>query len=252
MPDFFDRLASELGRAADAPQPSSGRTGARATLLHGWRRGRRRHWGTRLVVVATFVCVPGALGGMALAGTLGGTAITPQQWVDGQRVDPEAGPTPDQTASLAILRRPRVASDTLPASDSSLLTGTPAAANGANVALSRRAEGFGASGAWLIPGDGMICFIYDNPPVGAGGGCGSDASFSSGQQVMISGGGTNVPGLTSVVGVVPDGVTTVTVNVVGAGSHAVPVHENVYMTSIEGQLASVVFAGPNGPVTVGG
>lgn len=261
MPDFFEALAQELLRAAAQPSGAEMESASGCeTVSFGTAprartralRGTRRRPGARLLFGVTIVALSGAFAGLALAGTLGGETISPQQWVEGRRVTPEPTMTPGQASQLGILRRPRVASDALPAAEARLLTDSPAAANGANPALSRRVKGLPSGAAWLIPGnDGRICFLTQNPPAGGGGTCQTGPEMASGR-VVLTGGSRRAPGMTAVEGVVPDGVATVTINIVGGGSVTVPVHENVYMTTIRGGLQSVSFDGPNGEMTVGG
>jgi hypothetical protein len=241
-------ILDEIGAALYAASVAADhRRGARTRVL--LRRGGR--WLRRpLVIAVLLVGASGGVAGLALAGTFTGGSISPQQWIDGQRVVPEATIAPDQLSQLGILRRPRVASDVLPAAAAQGLTDSPTAASGANAELSRSAQGLTTGSAWLIPGNGMICFEYEDPPIGGGGTCQADAVVTSGQLVDIAGGAT-VPGTTLVAGVVPDGVTQVTLNLTGGGTVTATVHENVYLTTITAGLASVTFQGPNGAVTVG-
>ena len=193
----------------------------------------------------------GSAGGLALAGTFSPGPIDPQAWVDGQRVAPEQAIAPDQSADLAILRRPRVPSDALSAQQISELTDSPTAANGPNPALSRQAQGLTGGSAWVIPGDGMLCFEYDATAVGGGGGtCQPDASISNGDWPVMTGG--SGPGsMTSVAGLVPDGVSQVALKLSDGSTMTVAVHENVYLATVHGGVASVTYTGPNGSVTLG-
>jgi len=270
MPDFFDRLIDEIVRSApasggDAPLQS-------ATARRTWSMlVRPRH--RRLLVVTALLCVSGALGGLALAGTFSGQTMSPQQWVDGQRVEPEAAMPAAQTANLAILRRGRVATDALLPWDAYSVTHTPMAANGVNPSLSRRATGFTNGAAWVIPGNGTICLITANEagvtmalkqmapgattptPVahvpGASGvtACTSDAAAAVGWSAGTSG-TIELPGIIFTAGIVPDGVSRVTASLTGGGSVWLPVHENVYMAEVHGWPASISFTGPAGPVTI--
>ena len=246
MDDVLDRIGAQLRRAEQAPPPGVGASPARHS-----RRWRARRWLHRpLVVAVVLVGASGSAGGLALAGTFSGGSIDPQAWVEGQRVTPEAAMTADQTADLEILRRPRVASDALPQADISDYTASPTAANGPNVALSRSAQGFsGGDDAWLVPGNGMICFNYDDPGAGGGGSCGPDAFVNEGRMLLF-GGYTAAHPLEAVGGVVPDGVTQVTLETTQGTTITVPVHENVYIATLSGMFASMTFQGPNGPVTV--
>jgi hypothetical protein len=248
MTDVLDRIGDQLEHAERELWRST--TPRRVGHRRAWRFPHGRWSRSRLFVVLAVIGVSGTAGGIAIAESLSTTAINPQAWVNGQRVAPEATIAPDQAADLEILRRPRVASDALTPGDVQLLTATPAAANGANVELSRRAQGITNGAAWLIPGDAMICFVYDNPPAGGGGTCQPDASVSNGQFPVETGGSIKAPGMTSVAGVVPDGVPQVTLNISDGTTVTVPVHENVYLATIHGGLTSVTYTGTDGPVTL--
>jgi len=274
MPDFFDRLIEEIVSSAHAPGSHAAVRPVASPRRLRFRRPARARPGRRLLVGIALLCVPGTVGGLALAGTFDGQRISPQQWVDGQRVPPAAAITPAQGADLGILRRPRVASDALLPWDAFSATHTPMAANGVNPSLSRRAEGFPSGAAWVIPGNGTICLIADNaqglemvseqlapgsttpspapriPGAGGATGCTTDSSAAKGWSAGTSG-TRESPGMIFTAGIVPDGVAAVTVSVTGRGSLSLPVHENVYMAEVHGWPSSVSFTGPAGPVTIG-
>lgn len=134
----------------------------------------------------------------------------------------EIGPT--QGARLKVLRRARHDSDVLPAHASDRILRDPTA--GLNPALSRHAVTT-TSGEqyYLVPGTGAVC-LYDQA---AGGGCVSDADANAGR---LLGADLCAPNLRSgdvrVYGLVPDGVTSVHVNLAD-GTHAdAPVIDNVF------------------------
>lgn len=235
------------------------------------RRPRLRRWSRGIVAGVAVVCVSGTAGGLALAGTFSGGTINPQAWVDGQRVQPETTLTPDQTASLPILSRPRVASDALDPYDSQVFTNSPAASNGVNVSLSRRVQGFTSGAAWVVPGNaGTVCLVAENAQAlamnsepgpwmqhtrvaGANGatGCTTDSAISAGWSAGY-GGTSQTPGMTFTAGFVPDGVTQVSVTVSGGTTVSLPAYENVYMGELPGAPSTVTFTGPNGPGTLNG
>jgi hypothetical protein len=239
----------------------------RAEHAPRWRP-RLRRWSRGLAAAAVLVCASGTAGGLALAGTFSSGTIGPQAWVDGQRVTPEAAMTPDQTANLEILRRPRVASDALDAYTSQFFTNSPAAAQGVNVALSRRAQGITNGAAWVIPGNsGTICLNAENAQAvqmntepgpwqqhtrvyGASGvtACTTAAAINAGWFAGYAS-GSDTPGVDYTGGIVPDGVTQVSVGLADGSTITMPVHENVWMGDVPGTPTSVSFNGPNGPVT---
>lgn len=277
MPDFFDRLIDEItcsDPALSGNQLASRNAGRRLRRAGvAWRSALSRTPQRRLLVGVALLCVPGTLSGLALAGTFSGQRISPQQWVDGERVEPAINVSADQ-AQLGILRRPRVASDVLLPFDALTAAQTPMAATGVNPALSRRAQGFASGAAWVLPGNGTICLIYDNaqgvrmaaetmPPgsfkpqdvarvPGAAGGaaCTTDESASKGWSAGTAF-TSESPGVTLTAGIVPDGVSSVTVKLADGGTLALPVHENVYVGEIRGWPSSVSFTGAAGAVTIG-
>jgi hypothetical protein len=281
MDDVLDWIGQQLLVAEQAP---------RAALAPHRPNGSTRHWSRRwprrpLVVVVALVGASGSVGGLALAGTFNGGTISPQAWANGQRVTPEPQMTPEQTADLAILRRPRVASDAVPPAEAQPLIDSPGlGGEGVNLALARRVLGFGSGAAWVIPGnDGTICLIAANaqafitfsephtansPPTRVAGAIGT-AACRTAAVINRSGwwaayGGTaDTPGMLFTAGIVPDGVTSVTVNLVGGAKIPLPVHNNVFMGEIHalvssvagkgtGSPLSVTYDGPNGPTTIGG
>lgn len=274
MPDFFDRLIEEIVSSAHAPGSPVVASPAAGPGGHRFRRQGRAWTGRRLLVALALLCVPGTLGGLALAGTFDGQRISPQQWVDGQRVTPAIAISSAQAADLGILRRARVASDALLPWDAFRMTHSPEAANGVNPMLSRRAAGFASGGAWVIPGNGVVCLEAENaqglemsskqlapgsttpasiariPGASGVASCTTDANVADGWSAGTSG-GSESPGIIFTAGIVPDGVSTVNVSVTGRGSLSLPVHENVYMAEIHGWPSSVSFKGPAGQVTIG-
>jgi hypothetical protein len=282
MSDPFDILEAELVRVAAHAYPRlTTERRSRGTSM----RARSGGWLRRPLVLAIVVVGASAsAGGLALAGTFNGGTISPQAWVNGARVTPEAQMTPDQTKDLAILRRPRVAADAVAATQAQPLTHSPGfGSEGVNPDLSRRAQGFGTGAAWVIPGnDGAICLIADNaqqltmasepqtansPPTrvpGASGfgSCATAAVINKSGWWAGTGGTSDTPGMLFTAGIVPDGVASVTVNLVGGTTIPLPVHDNVFMgeihaveSSVVGQEAgsplSVTYDGSDGPVTLG-
>ena len=282
MSDPFEILHDELVRVAAHHHP---RLTAQRRSRVALRRAPARTWLRRpLALAIVLVGATASAGGLALAGTFNGGTISPQAWVNGQRVTPEAQMTPDQTKDLAILRQPRVAADAVMAEETQPLTNSPGfASDGVNPNLSRRAQGFDSGAAWVIPGnDGTICLIADNaqqltmasepqtpdsPPTrvpGANGfgSCATAAVINRRGWWAGTGGTAETPGMLFTAGIVPDGVTSVTVHLVGGTTIPLPVHDNVIMgeihaveSSVAGQETgsplSVTYNTTNGPVTLG-
>jgi hypothetical protein len=219
---------------------------------NGWHRNR-------LVAALTTFGVLAAIG-VAVAAT--GTLSSPpseQQYEAGARTEVASAPSAAQLQALGILRRSQTSSDALPQELAARLTANErfTGMDGANVALARRAGG--ASGAaWVIPGTGTVClaaFSSADASEGAGklsaASCQQEASAETGRMYVESK-GASAPGTVFIAGVVPDGVSAVTLDLAAGGSVSASVHENVYMDQIGGEAADLRFNGPSGPVSVGG
>lgn len=266
----WERLLAEQARLAPVPETAASASPPRDER----RRVPERLRGRRLLLALVLISVPGAVGGLALASALEGRRISPQQWVEGKRVAAERAIPPEQDVRLAVLRRPRTAQDALPPAEAFSATHSPMAANGVNPQLSRRAEGFEGGGAWLIPGNGMVCLTTANAaaiqageesmPPGASAprgvvhvrgalgvtGCATDGEANAGWAAGTAS-SSQAPGVIATGGIVPDGVGEVTVALAGGRTVSLPVHENVYMGEVHGWPVSVSFQGEHGPVTIG-
>lgn len=267
MSDPFEILHDELVRVGALALGTSASGGSR-------RRARSRYWLRRpLVLVLVLVSASVSAGGLALAGTFNGGTINPQAWVDGQRVQPATTITPDQTTSLEILRRAQVASDALDSYDSHALAASPTGGgDGANVSLARRAQGFTSGAAWVIPAnDGNICLITENAQAvemtseprpwdheiripGANGvtDCEPASQVNTGWPLAYGSTADGPARMDFTAGIVPDGVSQVSVTVADGDSLTLPVHENVWMGQVPGTPVSATFNGPNGLVTSNG
>jgi hypothetical protein len=241
---IVDEIGDALYRAAVA-EAAQRRRHAR------WRR-RPASWSRRpLISLVALVGASATVGGIALAGGLGGgSPVTPDQFVAGKRPVAPAVVAPAQGATLAILRRGQVAADALPAAAASALTaGAGVGASGPSVALSRRAQGLSGGAAWVVPAAGQVCLIAEAGPALGGAGCAPDATAANGR-LLVFGSSARTPGIVFVAGLVPDGVPAVSVELAGGTTVSAPVAENVYVASIHGAPSAVSFTGPAGAVTV--
>jgi hypothetical protein len=228
----------------------------------------RRH----IAVIAALVCVSGSAGGLAIADSLGGGTLSDRQFLySGQTAVPVTRITPEQTADLAILRRPRTPADVIPTNS---ITSNPRTAidvgeDGVNINLSRLAQVSDGIGAWVIPADdGLVCLAVGpvHPSSGAPGGgpaCRPVSPSSPAARSACDGPDCNdtvPPGQTItqgnlvaeyeapnrnlilLTGVVPDDVKTVTVTLYGVGSKPVPVRNNVYMVALHRTGSLPAFA----------
>lgn len=115
---------------------------------------------------------------------------------------------------------------------------------GANTALARNVT-VGAGTATVIPGNGYLCLHAVSVDGQLGGmDCVPTAKAVAGGDLLETGaigaGGELIAGL------VPDGVTSVTVNFSDGHTQNVTVTNNVYMVTITQAASSLQFAGPTG------
>ena len=240
MPDFFDRLADELVRVASipavegvAPLPAPARD--RRWLNAHWRR---RRLNGPLIAILALVGSVGTIGGLAAAGVLP-KIISDQQYANGGRVQIDTAITPAEKAAFGILRRPRVPSDAYPRSLLHLY-GEIYPQAGSNAGLSRRAQGLG-SPAWIIAAnDNILCLIA------VGGGDCSPLQPAERGLLATFNGGRKAHGGVRMAGVVPDGVSTVTIHSNNGSTVTVRVHDNVYVAFVPGGFESLWFRKRNG------
>jgi hypothetical protein len=297
MSDVLDRIGAQLIAAESALHHATTTPASRGR----WSRRRRPRSLARrhLAVVAVLVCASGSAGGLAIAGSLAGGTVTDRQYLyQRQTAVPVRVMTPDQTADLAILRRARTPADVIPSGsiNSNPSTAVDVGADGANVELSRLAQVSDGIGVWVMPAnDGLVCLAVGpvDPSTGATGGgpdCRPVGPSSPAARSACDGPDCNdtvPPGQTVtqgnlfadyessrrdvnvIAGVVPDGISTVTIKLDGGGSESVPARNNVYLVALRrtGSLPvyanlgesppprsaretlTITFAGPHGTIT---
>jgi hypothetical protein len=191
------------------------------------------HKGLFYGVVSLVACAL-AVAGVGLASGSSGTAV-PFQPPTSTSGALATAPDAASTAAFGILRRPRSGADNL----SPNATGGLSSASGANITLARKAEGFTSGEAWVIPGIGNECLWAESTTAKNGGAvCDGDATATTGG-LILEAVSPSAPGKVFVAGLVPDGIASVTANLVGGSTETLPVHENVYMQEITGEVKSV-------------
>jgi hypothetical protein len=190
----------------------------------------------------------------ALASGGGSSPVTSAAFASGARAPLATSVEPADQSAFGILRRAVAPSDAVPASASATLGADGFAGMfGANLALAREVTGLGALGlAWVVPGDGSICLIDEGNVAGiddafGGSACEADAGATTGQLETVAF-SANAPGTLLVAGVVPDGVTSVQLDLASGGADSVTVHDNVYMAEVQGAAPAVEFTAPGGAV----
>jgi hypothetical protein len=246
MPDFFDRLGEELRRVtvAEALQPLPAPAALPGPLARRPRRLREAGplRGRRWLISFALLVVAGA----------GGAAVAIENEPNPGPVPPQAGaslvaaPEPGQLAAFAILRRPQTASDEIPRTVTAFLSG----ASGANRSLAHHIAGPEGISVWVMPGRGSMCMVtYWAHGKTSGSGCSKNAeAVGGGLYAALA--SVSAPGAQLLVGLVPDGVTQVTVHLRSGAEQQALVSENVYISVLHSAWQAVTFTGPHGPVEV--
>jgi len=166
---------------------------------------------------------------------------------EGQRPLHESRPkveaiSAEQAASFAILRREQVAGDQLPRGRRDAVDGGGMARRrGLNSALARRAA-TQIGDVWVVPGNGYVALLVD------GGAVCTETGFVARQGTVTW---TSQDGKGIVHGLVPDGVTEVTLFDSEDAPTSVLVTENVYGARLARYFRSLRFTGPAGKVELG-
>lgn len=147
--------------------------------------------------------------------------------------------SPDQARSFAILRRPEEEGDRLP---QSTFDRGGLELRGLNPALARRAV-TGLGDLWVVPGNGHIA-LYDGSATCSP----TDWVVDRG---MVMWGSARRNDHVVVQGLVPDGVSQVTLITNDEGSTTGDVVDNVYATEMAGSFKLGRFDGPIGRVEFG-
>jgi hypothetical protein len=232
MTDFLDQLAVQFA-VAERALSSTGAAPA------------RRRWRTRRTVILSLATTLGATGAaLAATGVLSRGPVSVAQYRAGEQAALVSVVPPGQAAAFAILRRPATTTDALPAS---MLPEPFVRIYGANPALARRVQGLPKDvQAWLVPGNGSLCVVADG-----GASCGPDAALIKYGLAVESGSGT---GPQSIAGVVPDGVSSVTITLADGRAQDATVVDNGYAATARGSspIARLALNTPAGEVPVPG
>jgi hypothetical protein len=220
MTDFLDRLAFQFAAAE--------RTLSTTAALPTQRRRRAR--GTLIVALATTLGATGVA--LAATGVLSSGPVSIARYQAGDQAALASVVPPEQAAAFAILRRPATASDALPAS---MLPEQFVGIYGASPGLARRVRGLPQGvEAWLVPGNRSLCLVTNR-----GAACGADAALDRYGLALESGSGSGAP---SVAGVVPDGVTSVTITLANGSQQDATVVDNGYAATADGPSPIARFA----------
>ena len=233
MSDFFGQLEQQLREVARADLATLGAAGVPAPVAVRRRRVRMRR---RLIIVLLLLLAAGT----AVAATgiwrpiLGNTHYRPLPTISG------APPPAAQLAILGVLRRPQTAADRGAATLRQLQYATGTGVRTDYIRLLRRLPGGGAAvlepvarlpappgppvPASVLPRVNALCVIYSAPAGSAARACFSTRQVLDGLATASAG--------NQYFGLVPDGVTSVTLHTSGGGSAAAPVTGNFFVVTI--------------------
>lgn len=192
----------------------------------------------RLSVVAA-VC---AVAGMCAAIAQGDEEPSPP----GEGMTPITAIEPSAAEALAVLDRPRAPADALPAEIAARLAAH--AKFGMNPDLSRLALGQVTNSLYVIPASGHVCVAL-TVGEGVGMSCPTTNAIANGQAGPVVG-TINDGGAIAILGLVPNGVETVTVRT-DESSAVVETSNNTYYAVVDAaaSLQDVSYDGPSGEVT---
>jgi hypothetical protein len=196
----------------------------------------------RMMISAAFVvaCLGGA--GAIAAADDEGAAPAPVSEAAAAQSEPVATVPEEQAEQIDQLDRPRTSDDAMPAEWREELTSGPDADEhwGANPYLSRRT----APGTWILPGDGYVCAANATPGEGAlGFGCATPDDVDRG---LLAPSDVDANGNGVLTGVLPDGVTEVTLVNNDGSTRAVEVDRNTYRAAIDAELKELRFTDAQG------
>jgi hypothetical protein len=184
-----------------------------------------------------------ALGALAVSGVA--AVAQDGETAPGQGVAQVTSIDPEARDAMAMLDSTRTATDALPAAVARPLDEN--ADFGMNPDLSRLAIGNATRSVYVIPADGHVCAALAS---------GDSTNLSCPETAQVADGTSGATTVTvdggsiAIYGIVPDGVSTVTVKTGTSTSTAVGVDHNAYYTVVPGgtALRSVSYTGPSGEV----
>jgi hypothetical protein len=191
-----------------------------------------------------------------LAGVAGGGAIAtagddgvepaPVPEVVAADADPVAAVPEEQADQIHQLERPRTGDDAMPSEWREDLTAGPEGDEhfGANPSLARRT----GPSTWIVPADGYVCVANSTPGEGAlGFGCATPDDVEKG---LLAPSDVDANGNGVLTGVLPDGVSEVTLTDKDGTTSTVSVERNTYRVAIDANLKEVRFTDAGGGVHV--
>jgi hypothetical protein len=104
---------------------------------------------------------------------------------------------------------------------------------------------------WLVPGADAVCVSSLRDGAGGSGGCASLDQIQHGYVVTTNGGAGGASGFKPheafVTGIVPDGVSSVTLAMKDGTTRSLLVRDNAFSADVFGDADSISFVAPDGP-----
>jgi hypothetical protein len=195
----------------------------------------------RILIALACVCAMVVAGG-AIATAGDDPAPDPVPESQDAAADPVTTVQSDQAGEIRQLRRDRTADDAMPAQwDHEITEGEGKDQTwGANPDLSRRT----APGTWIVPGDGYVCVANSTPGESALGlGCATPEDVERG---LLAPADVDENGNGVLTGVLPDGVSEVTLVDKDGSTRTAPVERNTYRVAIDANIKEVRFTDAKG------
>lgn len=186
-----------------------------------------------------------ALAAVALA-LAGGTSFAQDSEGPGDapsepQQQPVVAADPDQAASFGVLRREAASPDTLPNRAAEFVRHTVTGGNGAAPGLARRAVVTpSGSPVYVIPARGHLCTYVVTAPDQGYGSCARTGVATQGESIATD---TPSPGITRIVGLVPDGIRDVTLRAKDGTTERTAVSGNAYVFETAKTPKQVEFGG---------
>jgi hypothetical protein len=167
-----------------------------------------------------------------------------------QPVAAPASVAPQISAGVGAFRRAATPADVPTAVQQGKLTAPVLNEAAADFELARRVVSTSRDDVWLVPGTDAVCVSSLRDGAGGSGGCASLDQIGRGYVVTTNGGAGGAPGFRPhevfVVGVVPDGVASVTLNMKDADARTLAVNDNTFSADVFGDTDSISFVAPDG------
>lgn len=155
------------------------------------------------------------------------------------------------SAAVGAFRRPATTADVPSAAQQGKLTAPMLNEAAADFELARLVVSTPRDAVWLVPGTDAVCLSALRDDAGGSGGCASLDQIRDGYVMTTNGGAGGAPGFKPhevfVAGIVPDGVSGVTLTMKDGSVSSLAVRDNAFSADVFGDTGSISFTAPDGP-----